>query len=71
MRNRELRQELTKLIDKIELSDAHIQLALSNNTILKNEAITLLSKLGITQKEKKDEILRAKVRAMAVHRSKN
>ena len=71
MRNRELRQELTKLIDKIELSDAHIQLALSNNTILKNEAITLLRKLGITQKEKKDEILRAKVRAMAVHRSKN
>ena len=71
MRNRELRQELTKLIEKIELSDAHIQLALSNNTILKNEAITLLSKLGITQKEKKDEILRAKVRAMAVHRSKN
>lgn len=48
MRNRELRQELTKLIEKIELSDAHIQLALSNNTILKNEAITLLSKLGIT-----------------------
>ena len=71
MRNRELRQELNKLLDKIELSDAHIQLALSNNTILKNEAITLLSKLGITQKEKKDEILRAKVRAMAVHRSKN
>ena len=32
---------------------------------------TLLRKLGITQKEKKDEILRAKVRAMAVHRSKN
>lgn len=71
MRNRELRQELNKLLDKIELSDAHIQLALSNNAILKNEAITLLSKLGITQKEKKDEILRAKARAMAVHRSKN